>query len=207
MRLCGWAFGCAVLGAGWAPAGEVYDIDPAASEILVQVGKAGLFKFAGHTHEVSAPISQGRIDADPADLSRSSVTLRFQAGALRVTGKGDPPADVPKVQEAMAGPKVLDAERFAEIVFTSRRVAGRAAGASTYELQVEGELTLHGVTKALTVPVRIEKAADGTLQATGRTTLKQTDFGIKPVSVAGVVNVRNELDLSFRIRARPAPRS
>ena len=37
--------------------------------------------------------------------------------------------------------------------------------------------------------IRIEKAADGTLTATARTTLKQTDYGIQPVSVAGVVNV------------------
>ena len=140
-----------------------------------------------------------------ADLSRSSVTLTFLASALRVTGKGDPPEDVPKVQEAMIGPKVLDASRFAQIVFTSRKVGGKAVGAAAYELQVEGDLALHGVTKALTVPVRIEKAADGTLTATARAVLNQTDHGIKPVSVAGVVNVRNELDLSFRIVARPAP--
>jgi polyisoprenoid-binding protein YceI len=206
MRISGWAGACAlVLGPSAGSAGDVYRVDPASSEILVQVGKAGLFKFAGHTHEVAAPIGEGRIEADAADLSRSSVTLTFQASALRVTGKGDPPEDVPKVQEAMVGPKVLDAPRFAQIVFTSRKVSGRAVGETAFELQVEGELALHGVTKALNVPVRIDKAADGTMTATGKTVLKQTDFGIKPVSVAGVVNVRNELDLSFRVVARPVP--
>jgi polyisoprenoid-binding protein YceI len=205
MRLGGWAAACVcVLGPASGAAGEAYRVDPAASEVLVQVGKAGLFKFAGHTHEVAAPV-EGHIEADPADLARSSVTLTFQAAALRVTGKGDPPEDVPKVQEAMAGPKVLDVSRFAQIAFTSRTVAGRALGATTFEVQVEGDLALHGVTKTIVVPMRVEKAADGTLTATGRTTLKQTDFGIKPVSVAGVVNVRNELDMTFRIVAKPVP--
>jgi polyisoprenoid-binding protein YceI len=154
---------------------------------------------------VAAPIAEGRIVADAGDLSRSSVTLAFQAAALRVTGKGDPPGDVPKVQEAMVGPKVLDAARFPQIVFTSRKVEGGPVGTGAFELRVEGDLALHGVTKPLTIPVRVEKAADGTLTATARTALKQTDFGIKPVSVAGVVNVRNELDLALRIVARPAP--
>lgn len=206
MRMGGWAWAAALwMVPGLAAAGEAYQVDPAASEALVKVGKSGLFSFAGHTHEVAAPIAEGRIEADAEDLSRSSVTLAFQAGALRVTGKGDPPEDVPKVQEAMLGPKVLDAARFPQIVFTSRKVGGKAVGAGAFELQVEGDLTLHGVTKPLTLPVRIEKGADGALTATARTVLKQTDYGIKPVSVAGVVNVRNELDLAFRIVARPAP--
>jgi polyisoprenoid-binding protein YceI len=206
MRLGGWAGACALLlGPAVAGAGEVYQVDPAASEMLVEVGKSGLFKFAGHQHEVAAPIAEGRIEADAADLSRSSVTLTFQAAALRVTGKGDPPEDIPKVQEAMAGPKVLDVGRFAQIVFRSRKVGGKAVGPSAFDLQVEGDLALHGATRPLTVPVRIEKAADGTITAMGRVTLKQTDYGIQPISVAGVVNVKNELDLSFRILARPAP--
>jgi polyisoprenoid-binding protein YceI len=205
MRLRVWGVGWAVMAAsGLAGAGDVYQVDSAASEVLIQVGKAGLFKFAGHTHEVAAPISQGRIEADAADLSRSSVSLTFEAGALRVTGKGDPPEDVPKVQEAMIGPKVLDAPRFAQIVFTSRKVTGKPAGASGFDLQVEGDLALHGATRPLTIPVHVEKAADGSITATAKTVLRQTDFGMKPVSVAGVVNVRNELDLSFRVVARPA---
>jgi polyisoprenoid-binding protein YceI len=206
MRIEGWAWAVGLL-LFPAPggAGEAYHVDPAASEVLVQVGKAGLFKFAGHTHEVTAPLSEGRIEADAQDLSRSSVALTFQAAALRVSGKDEPPEDVPKVQEAMVGPKVLDAARFPQVVFTSRKVSGKSAGGNAYELQVEGDLQLHGVTRPLTLPVRVEKAADGTLTATARATLKQTDYGIKPVSVAGVVNVRNELDLAFRIVARRAP--
>jgi polyisoprenoid-binding protein YceI len=205
MRLAGGIAVCLVtLGPTLGSAGEHYVVDPAASELLVQVGKAGLFKFAGHTHEVVAPIAEGRVEADSADLTRSSVTLKFQASALRVTGKGDPPEDVPKVQDAMAGPKVLEVSKYGEIVFTSRKVTGKAAGANSFDIVVEGDLALHGATRTLTLPLHVEKGSDGTLTVTGKTELKQTDFGIKPVSVAGVVNVRNELDLTYRIVARPA---
>jgi hypothetical protein len=42
----------------------------------------------------------------------------------------------------------------------------------------------------------------GALTATGRFQVKQTDHGITPVSVAGVVNVKDALDISFTIVAR-----
>ena len=140
--------GCIVLAAGpSARAADVYEVDPAASTLTIHVGKAGLFKFAGHEHEVTAPVSSGRIEADAADLARSSVTLTFRAADLRVTGKDEPPADLPKVQEAMVGPKVLDAARFDTIRFTSRTVAGRALPDGVYDLRLEGDLELHGVTR------------------------------------------------------------
>jgi polyisoprenoid-binding protein YceI len=199
--------GCVVLAAGAAArAADVYEVDPAASTMTIHVGKAGLFKFAGHAHEVTAPVFSGRIEADAADLVRSSVTLTFRAADLRVSGEDEPPADLPKVQEAMAGPKVLDAARFDTIRFTSRTVSGRALPDGVFDLRLEGDLELHGVKRPITVPVRVRRGADGTLTAEGTAVVRQTDFGIQPISVAGVVNVKNELGLTFRILARPAAR-
>jgi polyisoprenoid-binding protein YceI len=168
---------------------------------VIDVGKSGLFSFAGHVHEVVAPGLSGEVVADAEDLSRSRVTLVFDARALKVTGRGEPPDDVPKVQEAMLGPKVLDAARFPEIRFASTAVSGRALGPGAYSVEVAGALTLHGVTRPVTLPLKIEITGD-TLVATGATTLRQKDYGIDPVSVAGVVNVKNELKLTFRIEAR-----
>ena len=65
---------------------------------------------------------------------------------------------------------------------------------------MRGELTLHGVTRTLDVPVRLTRKGDA-LSATGRTVIRHTDFGMKPVSVAGVVKVKNELTLEFDIAA------
>lgn len=193
-------------GAEDAPgAPRAYAVVAAESAVTIRVGKAGVFGFAGHEHEVVAPALDGRIVADRTALARSSVSLSFAAAALRVTGQGEPAADVPEVQEAMLGPKVLDVQRFPAIVFRSARVAGRPAGAEAYELEVSGDLELHGVRQPLTLPLRVELSQDG-LRASGSATLRQSAFGIKPVSVGGVVKVKDELAITFRIVARALPR-
>jgi polyisoprenoid-binding protein YceI len=186
-----------------AEPGGRYEVVPQESTVTLRVGKGGLFKFAGHTHEVTAPALRGQIVADPADLTRSSVEVAFAAAELRVTGSDEPAGDRAKVQETMLGPKVLDVARFPEITFRSREVAGRETAPGVFDLQVKGELTLHGVTHALTVPVRVQRT--DRILATGRAAVRQTDHGIKPVSVGGVVNVRNEVEVEFRFTARAAP--
>ena len=186
--------------AGAAP--RAYAVDPGASSLVVHVGKTGVFGFAGHPHDVVAERFAGRVEADPDDLARSSVTLSFEAAALRVSAQGEPGGDAPKVQEVMAGPKVLDVARFPAISFRSREVAGRRAADGAYELQLTGELGLHGATRTVTLPVRVEVSGD-TLTATGRTTIAQRAFGIEPVSAGGgTVKVKNEVVIEFRIVAR-----
>lgn len=179
---------------------QVYAVDTARSVVTIRVGKAGLFKFAGHEHEVVAGALKGEVRADREHLDRSSVVLTFEASGLRVSGKGEPAEDVPKVQAAMQGPQVLDVERFPEITYHSTAVAGRAAGAGVYELTLGGELTLHGVKASLSVPVRVEMT-DERLTATGTLTLRHTAFGLTPISVAGVVKVKDELAVTFSIMA------
>jgi polyisoprenoid-binding protein YceI len=70
-------------------------------------------------------------------------------------------------------------------------------------VRVTGELTLRGRTQSISAPVhvRIEGAS---LVATGTLTVKQTDFGIKPVSVAGVVTVKDTLTIRFTVAADSA---
>ncbi len=179
---------------------RTYLVDPAGSSVRIHVGKSGVFGFAGHTHEVEAPALTGEVTADPADLGASSVELTFEAGALKVLPQGEPPGDVPKVEEAMRGPKALDAARFPRVIFKSQKVGGREAGGA-YELEIVGDMTLHGVTKSLTLPVRVEVSGD-TLTASGTAVLRHDWFGLQPISVAGVVKVKNELAITYRIAAR-----
>ena len=179
-----------------------YTVVAGQSAVRIHVGKSGVFGFAGHEHEVVAPSVRGTVLADPDDLARSSVTLSFDAAELKVTGEGEPAKDVPKVQEAMTGPTVLDAARFPSITFQSRSVAGKAVSAGVYDLQVTGDLTLHGMTRSLTLPLRVEVAADK-LTATGKTVLRHSDFGMKPVSAGGgTAKVKNEIGVDYRIVAR-----
>ena len=71
-----------------AQAAEQFVIDPATSTITLQVGKSGALSFAGHSHEIVAPVSDGEITLDRLDVSRSRISIRFDAKALKVTGKG-----------------------------------------------------------------------------------------------------------------------
>jgi polyisoprenoid-binding protein YceI len=181
-----------------------YLLDPAQSRVEIHVGKTGLFGFAGHEHEVVAGAFRGSATFDPERVAASMVDLTFDAAALRVTGQGEPAGDVPKVQAAMLGPECLDAARFRTIHFASTGVAdagaaGQAAD-SGRDVTLHGDLTLHGVTRPLTLRVHVVATGDR-LEATGRSTLRQTDFGITPISKAGVVKVKDELTIVWRFAA------
>ena len=181
-------------------AATTYVVDPARCSAVVHVGKSGLFKFAGHEHEVLATRCEGMVSAMPEDLGRSSVTLRFETAALQVSEKAEPEGDAAKVQAAMAGPKLLDIVRFPSVTFASTSVKGRPASADAYDLEVTGDLALHGVTRSISVPLRVELQGDS-LKASGRLNVKQTAFGLSPISVAGVVKVKDEIGIDFEIAA------
>jgi polyisoprenoid-binding protein YceI len=170
------------------------------SSVRVHVGKSGAFSFAGHRHEVEAPVS-GTVTADPASVSASSVDLTFASARLRVVPDSEPSGDAPKVEQAMHGPEVLDAVRFPKIHFRSKSVAGQALAAGGYDLRLVGELSLRGATQEITVPVKV--TLDGrTLTAIGKTTLRHDQFGMKPVSAGGgTVKVANEIHIDFQIVA------
>jgi polyisoprenoid-binding protein YceI len=188
--------------AGAAAAEQGYTVMAEGSAVRIHVGKTGVFGFAGHEHEIISSV-EGTVVADPADLARSSVTLAFDAKSVQVVPSKDEPAqDVPEVQAKMAGPDVLDAARFPTITFTSRSVTGKEAARGVWDIQVTGDLSLHGVSRSLTLPLRVE-VKDGTLTATGKTVLRHSDFGMKPVSAGGgTVKVKNEIGVDYRIVAR-----
>jgi polyisoprenoid-binding protein YceI len=181
-----------------------YTVDPGTSRFLVHVGKSGLFGFAGHDHEVVAPVHDGTITIDRDHPESSSVELVFEAAALRVTGRGEPAGDVPKVQDTMVGPQCLDANRFRTIRFASNAVKVTADVQGSMDLVVRGTLTIHGVSREVAVPVHVALGKDS-LSASGTMKLQQTAFGIHPVSVGGVVKVKDELEIDWRLAARPGP--
>jgi polyisoprenoid-binding protein YceI len=181
-----------------------YRVDTEASRIDVKVGTAGLFKFAGHDHGVRVKVASGEILGEASDLSACSVVLTFKMADVRVVSSEGPASDIPKVQDKMSGPAVLDAARFPEAAFKSLHVTGRRVGPTRFELDLAGELTLHGVTRPVSSHVAVEVEGDRLL-VRGQAALKQTDFGIDPVSVAGVVKVKNELALDLELVATASP--
>jgi polyisoprenoid-binding protein YceI len=162
-------------------------IDTKASTMTIHVGKSGAFAALGHEHVIAAPIASGS-----ADTAAHQVELRVNAAALRVRDPKGSESDKEQIQKTMLGPEVLDTERFHEIIFKSTSASQNGSGAWS----VTGSLTLHGETRPVTVSVREQNG-----HYTGTATLRQSEFGIKPVKVAGgTVKVKDELRIDFDIR-------
>ncbi len=173
----------------WASAAAAQNraIDTAHSSLKIRVFKSGLFSAFAHNHEIEAPIEQGSVEL-PAT---PSVTLRVDARKLRVLDPDLAAGKRAEVQKTMDGPEVLDSSRFPEIAFQSTGV--EQAGADHWT--VRGHLTLHGQTRPVSVNVALK---DGHYQ--GSAALKQRDFGIAPVSIAGgTVKVKDEVKVEFDI--------
>ncbi len=166
--------------------GEAIDIQR--SSITIHVGKSGLFAAAAHEHWVDAPIASGTIDAAGA-----APSVRFTVHATKLSvrpEKGVSDKDQAEVQANMQN-KVLESSVYPEIVFQSTHV--RRKGDNAWK--VSGDLTLHGVTKSLTLDVASEGGAFA-----GTVRIKQTDFGIQPVKIGGgLVKVKDELEIIFRV--------
>jgi polyisoprenoid-binding protein YceI len=165
---------------------------PRESTITIHVGKAGMFSGFGHNHTVVAPVE--RIVVDERAMKAELTVL---ARKLKVTDTEVSEKDRMEIQSTMLGPKVLDSERFPEIRFQTSRV--QKTGENVYH--VSGVLELHGVRKEIAFDVN-----GGPQHYRGKTKLKQTDFGIQPVSVAGgTVKVKDELELEFDIYPQASP--
>ncbi|HET9838138.1 MAG TPA: YceI family protein [Candidatus Angelobacter sp.] len=165
---------------------------PQESAVTIHVYKSGLFSGFAHNHVVLAPV--GGASMDPQGLK---AEVSFATKDMRVIDPGVSDKDRAEIQSTMLGPKVLDAQKFPEIRFKSSRIEQTSA----QHYRVTGTLDLHGTRKELSFEVT------GTPEHYhGATKLKQSDFGIQPISLfAGSVKVKDELNLEFDIYA-PIPK-
>ena len=163
-----------------------HPVDLEHSTIRIHVGKAGLFSAAGHEHWVTAPVASGAVEEDEP----RHIFFTVQAKSMTVEPDKDlKPEQQAEVQRTMQD-KVLESAQYPEISFRSSSV--ERAGADTFV--VKGDLTLHGQVHPVSATVhRQENAYVGTCR------FKQTTFGIHPVSVGGVVKVKDELEIHFSV--------
>lgn len=161
-------------------------IDTQRSALTVRVYKSGLFSSFGHDHEIRAPIKNGAFDEE-----KNTVWFVVEAGSLQVRDSETSEKDRAEIQTTMLGPKVLDSEKSREIRFRSTAVNRH----SNDQWTVHGDLTLHGQTR----PVQAEvERKNGVYR--GSAQVRQKDFGITPVSVAGgSVKVKDEVRIEFEI--------
>ena len=157
--------------------------------MTVRVFKAGFFSGFAHDHEIRAPIEEGSFDQ-----GNPSVQLKVDARKLRVADKDVSDKDRAEIQQTMLGPKVLDSETFPEIRFRSTRVER----ITDRKWLVHGQLSVHGQTRPVSIDVMEQNG-----RYRGIAELKQKEFGINPISLAGgTVKVKNELRVEFDIVGR-----
>jgi polyisoprenoid-binding protein YceI len=169
--------------------GQDKAIDGKQSSLKIRVSKSGAFAAFAHDHEIEAPITEGTIDSS----GHASVQLRVDSRKMRVLDPeiaADARADI---QHTMQSAKVLDVEKFPEISYQSTTVTGRGEG----HWEVQGNLTLHGKKQPVAVKVSLERG-----HYRGSASIKQSDFGIEPIRIAGgTVKVKDELKIEFDIVA------
>jgi len=162
-------------------------IDTTRSSVHVHLDKSGAFSAFGHNHDVEAPIDSGEVTETGSPL----VEIHLNSRKLRVLDPGTSADTRGQIQKTMEGPQVLDVERYPEIHFRSMKI--QSAGADHW--LVTGNLELHGQTHPITADVTLK---DGLYR--GSAVLKQSAFGITPVSFAGgSVKVKDDLKIDFQI--------
>src|SRR5438067_10984400 len=161
-------------------------LDTARSSITIRVGRTGVFSFAGDNHLVRAPLASGSVNE-----AGKHIEFKVQSKSLRVEDPGTAAEKKAQIQQRMLGPDVLDSDHFPVIQFRSTSVSGAPA-----DLRVAGNLTLRGQTQP--VEAKVQQIANGHWRGTAA--LKQSAFGIKPISLAGgTVKVKDEVKLEFEI--------
>ena len=167
--------------------------DPARSKLQIELGTAGFLKFMGDEHLIDVGSYQCEVNLDEKNPANSSVKLVVKTASLKVQ---DPKLEAEKraeVQETMRGPKVLDVAKYPEITFESKKVSAGEEG----KYRVEGDLTIRGATRPVAFDVTLEEKA-GVRHARGVARVKQTAFGIEPVSAGGgTVKVKDEMKIVF----------
>lgn len=181
---------------------RTYTISTAESNLWVFVGKAGFFSAFGHDHEIGIKSFAGRIDVPQSGASGGSLEVEIETKSFVVLDKEASEDDRTKIFDAMHK-DVIESEKFQKITFRSVSVSDlKPAGEGNYSLTLNGDLTLHGVTRRIAVPATAT-ITPAQIRAVGKYTLKQTDYGIKIYSAGGgTVKVKNEVVVNFNIVAK-----
>jgi len=128
----------------------------------------------------------GKLSVDNGALKE--LTFEIATGSLWTEIGG-------KLTTHLKSPDFLDTAEYPEIKFQSTQLASQDDG----KVAIAGELTMHGVTKSITIPASVSLGEDG-VTLTADFTIDRTDFGMtvavdkveKPVSLSVTVGEANE---------------
>ncbi len=176
-----------------------YIISSAASKFTVQAFAAGLLSSFGHNPIIAVSDFSGVVELSEK-MEESSLTMAIQSASLKVQSDV---SEKDRIEiERMMHEQVLQSDRYPQIVYTCSRVTASSAGDGQYWAALNGQLTLHGVTKNMTVSARVTANGDS-LKASGYFSILQSDYQIDSISVAGgTLKVKDEVKASFEIVAK-----
>lgn len=151
------------------PAGA-YEVDKAHTSLVFKVNHLGFSTFTGRFTDVDAKLA-----FDPRNVSGSSVNVTIDPKSIR---SDNMPAGF---LDELTGKMLLDAAQYPQMSYVSRSVEDLGNG----NLRIRGELTLHGVTRPLTLEGRYNGGYAGhpfdphaRVGFSARGTLKRSDYGI-----------------------------
>src|SRR5436305_12162 len=144
-------------------AADTFKVDPVHSFVLFSVQHLGVANTYGRFNDIS-----GNVVFDKDNPSKSSVELSVAVESLDTNNSIR--------DRSLNGPDYLNAKQFPTLTFKSTRVEG-----SGDTLKISGDLTIHGVTKPLTVDFKKGgegKGVFGEMRGGGETrfTIKRSDF-------------------------------
>jgi polyisoprenoid-binding protein YceI len=171
---------------GWAA--DIYTIDPAHTSVVFSVGHAGLSYTYGFFRQTAGSYI---LDANPANC-RFQFTI--QTNSLDTNHA--------KRDEHLRGPDFFNVQQYPTITFESTGCtrSDTPEGAAVY--QVTGNLTVHGVTRPVTVALRLLAEGKGPYgdPRTGflcQTELKRSDYDMTNLLENNLVGDAVSITISF----------
>lgn len=192
-----------------APQASRYTLDAAASSLHILVYRGGTLARLGHNHVISSRSLQGKLWRG-ASLEDSGFSITVPVNDLIVDDADARAAEGPDFplnvgEEARQGTKVnmmrdtlLDGARYPDISIQSTSLQGAPDAP-----EVIAELRIKDRTRPIALPVKLLSTQEG-LRVQGEFEIKQTDFGITPLSVAmGALLVQDTIKIKFELVAKP----
>ena len=181
-----------------APATVTYKLDPSQSKFMAHANAGGLLWFKGHNHPLDAGDFSGQVEITEGTVTPASLRLVVKAASLHETG-----ADFTEPQKQIINKElhdiVLHPDQYPDIIFQSTNVTVKNSTADRYEVKIDGDLTLHGVTRRITIPAVVTLSGDK-LRAVGEFSINRDDYKVKATSAFhGMVRVKNNIKFDFDI--------
>ena len=183
------------------PATVTYNLDASQSKFMANASRSGLLWFKGKSHHLAASDFSGQVELTPDTITPASLRLVVKAASLHETG-----AEFTEPQKQIIDKElkdiVLHPDQYPDITFQSTNVAAKGLGAGRYEVKINGNLTLHGVTHPITIPATVTFSG-GTLRAAGAFSIDRDDYKVKATSAFhGMVRVDDDIKFEFDILGR-----